>query len=133
MDLLLYLLIIGVSFAGPPLIARLILSTFFPKFWSHKFVRWGLYCALLCLTYVVLEALTFSADVHIPTFSLSAMKARATYPEFYSAEGALFSLVRLKRVLDRFFPFVIGPAMLVAMAIYAVDHPQQVSRSKGRR
>jgi hypothetical protein len=130
MGTLLYWLIVGASFAVPPLIARLILSTFYPRFWSYRFARGGLYCALLCLSYVFLEALTFSGDVHIPEFSLSAVKARASYAEFYSAEGALYSLVRLKRILDRFFPLVFCPAMLVTMAIYVVDRSQQVSRSK---
>jgi hypothetical protein len=130
LELLLYLVILGVCFGAPPLIARLIFSTFFPRVWSHRFVRWGMYCALLCLTYNVLEALTFTSDVHIPDYSFELERGSAGFNEFHDAERVLYRFVQLRHLLDRFFPFVISPAMLVAMVIYTVDRSQQVRRSK---
>jgi len=118
---ILYLVMLVLMFAISPLIGRLILSTFFPKSWSHRFVRWGLYSALLCLTYLLLETVvSFRGDLHIPTYSYSAVIARANWFELAalsSAEGVLYDLVRLKHILDCFFPFVVAPALLVAMAI----------------
>jgi hypothetical protein len=131
MGTLLYLVMLVVVFALPPLIARLILSTFFPKFWSHRFVRWGLYSALLCLTYLLSETLSFRGDVDNITSSYSAVITRASWTDLeglFSAEGAFYNLIRLQHILDCFFPFVVAPALLVAMATYMVDRSQQTIR-----
>jgi hypothetical protein len=128
MDILLFPIMCGVILPIPPLVARLILSTFSPKFWSCRIVRWSVYSVLIGTTYALFKTLFFYFPLQLFYFSNTA--EAGWHKELYCAEWSLARLVILKLLLDIFFPFVIAPTTLVAMTIYTLDRSPQRGWSK---